>query len=695
MDVDAVIVSHPQGRRYVLEVLDSKLLNSIAGTDHPFENVLKVLPGVQSGNELSAQYAVRGNSIDDNLVYVNGVEIFRPMLTRTGQQEGLSFINPQLVSSAEFSTGGFLSEFGDKMSSVLNVQYKRPTTNGGNVEGSLLGASASYHFYSPRTKLSGAVGLRYKRYDYLLGTLDTKGMYNPTFADIQSILHYDFSSRLSLHFLGSFALNRYDFAPVDRKTTFGTLTNPVTFMMYNEGGEHDTYSHLLGALTLRYTPHSALELDFTASGNRLNEQERLDILSEYWFTETSAKPNSDNLDVGALREHARNYLDLQHWQLSHNGAWHNDWGNMKWGLQSQFYTVNDRIEKWQLLDSAGYIVPRSNDLTMNKFLNKHNTLFNQHHAGYVQQSFDVFFAASQQLRFTPSLRVTYSAANNECLVSPRFQAIWFPQSERQLQFYFSTGWYQQPPFYKEMRDSEAILHTHLTAQKAVHFVLGTHSLFSVQQIPCKFTAEVYYKHLYDLVPYMQDNVDIAYFPQHTARGRIYGLDVKLNFAMLQGVDSWVSLSLMKAQQNIANDGSGWLPMPNDQRINLSAMVQDRAIMNSRLQAYLLGHYGSTLPVFVPNNSNNYAAYRQMPAYSRIDFGVRYVLFDETISLKKNTIFSFLKSCVFTIEVLNLFDQLNTSSYLWVPIANSNGTQMAAVPNYLTARRLNFKIAIGF
>ncbi|MDR2937785.1 MAG: TonB-dependent receptor plug domain-containing protein [Prevotellaceae bacterium] len=708
-EIDEVKVVAAERRRGVLERIDYIPAASLSGASSSFENVLKVLPGVQSSNELSSQYSVRGGSYDENLVYVNGVEIYRPMLTRTGQQEGLSFINPQLVSTVEFSTGGFGAEFGDKMSSVLNVGYKRPTSFGGSVEASLLGASAASNFTGFGGKLGGAVGLRYKRATYLLGTLDTKGEYNPSFADIQAVLTYDFSEKLSLNFLGSVGQNRYNFEPANRETSFGTLDMPQKFTMFYEGAEADRTENYLGALTLNFRPHSRLSMSFTASATSMTEVERYDILGEYWLNETVNDPSvsSDVSDVGvgASLDHARSYLATQVYVGEYRGSWYHGGGTLKWGLRARHHRVSDVVSQWQRIDSAGYM--QTADA---RYLD--TAVAAQEFSGFLQEAYTFELSNGSSLRLLPGLRFTYSNLSKEFLISPRVQAIFFPHEKRDMQFYASVGSYAQPAFYKEMKslnapNSSILLNTEVAAQRSLHFTLGASIMFKYLDIPCKFTTEIYAKMLSNLLPYKQDNVALYYDFTHKAKGYVVGLDAKLSGELIKGSESWISLSLMKAAQDVQGDFyvnkngetvyPGYFPMANDQRLNVSVMLQDKLFAYNAWRVYLVLNYGTSLPTLVPVK-NRYDLVYRMPSYLRPDLGLTYVLFDDNVNKSRAKLLgNTLRSCALTLEVLNLFDVQNTSSYLWVrTIAyEGQGTSMVAVPNYLTPLRLNAKLAVTF
>jgi hypothetical protein len=695
-EIEDVQVVANDRRRGVLERIDFKPVSNLSGASSSFENILKVLPGVQSSNELSSQYSVRGGSYDENLVYVNGVEIYRPMLTRTGQQEGLSFINPQLVSTVEFSTGGFGAEFGDKMSSVLNVHYKRPTTFGGSVEGSFLGASASCDFAGLGGKLGGAMGMRYKRSTYLLGTLDTKGEYNPSFSDVQAVITCDFTPRLSVNFLGSVGVNTYNFEPANRETSFGTLDVPQKFIMYYEGAEADRTENYLGALTLTYRLQDNLTMSFSGSAVSMVELERYDILGEYWLSETvnqtSVRSDISDVGVGASLDHARNYLTSQVYVGEYRGSWRHSGGTLKWGAKAQHRRVSDVVSQWQRIDSAGY----SRQTTDLRYLD--TAVAAQEYSAFIQESYSFELSNDRLLRIVSGIRFTHSDLSSELLISPRVQAIFYPSAKRDLQLYASVGAYMQPAFYKEMKNRDMQINAAVSAQRSWHFTLGASTLFKYYEIPCKLTAEVYYKMLRSILPYKQDNVALYYDWTRTGSGYAAGVDAKLSGELIKCAESWISLSLMKAAQKIENyPYAGYFPMANDQRLNVSVMLQDKLFAYDAWRVYLVLNYGTSLPAFAPVE-NRYDVVFRMPSYLRPDLGLTYVLFDDKVNKSRaKAIGNMLQSCALTLEVLNLFNVKNTSSYLWVRTVPYGGqeTAMVAVPNYLTPLRLNAKLAVTF
>jgi hypothetical protein len=710
--LEEVVVVGREPRAGVVERIDVQPISKLSGASGSFENILKVLPGVHSTNELSSQYSVRGGSYDENLVYVNGVEIYRPTLTRTGQQEGLSFINPNLVSTIDFSTGGFGAEFGDKMSSVLNVSYRRPTSFGGSAEGNLLGASAACDFALPNKKFGGVAGLRYKRSTYMLGTLDVKGEYDPSFSDIQAALYFEPTSALSFSLLGSYALNRYNFIPANRETTFGTLDNPINFTMYYEGNENDMTKNLLGALTARYRLSDNVVLGITGSASSMLEQERYDILGEYWLKQTvsdsEVSHDASDIGVGASLDHARTYTATKVYVAEHSGSWYHHNGALKWGLKLQHHRVNDEVNQWQRIDSAGYMMPRSEEmLSVMHGVYADTSMSAWQYSGFLQESYTLNLGGSHLLQIVPGLRFTYVSLSRELLISPRLQVVFYPNGEKSLQIFASTGAYHQPAFFKEMKNTEMQLNTAITAQRSWHFTLGASASFTRHSIPFRLTSEAYYKRLSNMVPYKQDNVALLYDSERRADGFAWGVDAKLSAELVRGAESWVSLSLMQARQDVRDDFyensagqtiyPGYFPMPNDQRINLSIMLQDQILSYSQWRACLVLNYGTGLPALTPI-ADRYDLTFRMPAYQRVDMGLSYVLFDsEERNAVRKKLGTLLKSCTFTVEALNLFNIRNVSSYLWVKTVQYAGQEsgMMAVPNYLTPFRINAKVGITF
>ncbi|MGL4364753.1 MAG: TonB-dependent receptor plug domain-containing protein [Bacteroidales bacterium] len=708
-DIDEVTITENTRRRGTSEYLDLRPLSSLPSSSGNFETILKVLPGVQSSNELSSQYSVRGGSFDDNLVYVNGIEIYRPLLTRGGHQEGLSFINPALISTVEFSTGGFNAEFGDKMSSMLNVQYKRPTNFGGNIEASILGASASCNIVGFKKKLGGAIGVRYKQSTYLIGSLETKGEYAPSFSDIQTTLSFDASNRLSFNFLGSYGKNTYHFSPETRETSFGTLNAPQSFTVFYQGEEKDITQNAVAGLTTRYKLSANLQLNLSISAISMGEQETYDIQGAYWLTQTEISPpftsNMSPIDIGASHNHARNYLNTAIYTIEKSGKWSHNQGHLKWGAKVQHYRVSDWVSQWQRIDSTGYSISGQNDGLMVKNQHLDTSMNATQYSAFILETYN-FNLKNGLLRFAPGIRLAYSSASKEVLFIPRVQAIFFPYNRKGLQIYSTIGAYHQPVFYKEMKTPQMDFNTQLQAQKAWHFTFGTSFLFQYHDTPCKLSAEAYYKLLYNLIPYKQDNVTLMYDWQHRSNGYSTGIDVRLSAELIHNTESWVSVSLMKAAQDIKDDVymkeninyyPGYFPMANDQRMNISVMLQDKLFHFPQWRAHLALNYGTSLPSFTPEE-DRYDLNFRMPSYFRADLGLSYILFDNNIvNGLQRKLKGFLESGILSVEALNLFNVKNTSSYLWVrTVATKNqAASFVAVPNYLTPFRVNVKLAISF
>jgi hypothetical protein len=683
--VQAVVVTDSRQRSATGQSIDPSIIENISGNASHFENILKVLPGVQSGNELSSQYSVRGGSYDENMTILNGVEMLRPMLAKSGQQEGMSAINGQLVSRTEFWAGGFGAEYGSKMSSVLNVQYKRPLSSGGSADAGMLGGSASGYFIGTERRWSGIAGARYRRTDYLLGTLDEGGDYKPLFYDAQALLHWDISPKWSMHFFGIYAHNRYEFFPSDRKTTFSTFA-PIKFWTYNQGSIYSRYTNGMGSISADYALGHDLKLKFMLWANLLYEQESLDILSEYLLTWASNQQDRNDYDIGALRQHSRIDVRTHLYQAWHGGQWRNALGTLQWGLGAQVYRIYDDIYMWQTLDSAGYMYPRSADKLEMRTAAADYVFDNQKYSAHAQQPFDIELEHGGSIQIIAGARLDYTSANEELLLQPRVQAVYYPSSGRQVKYYAAAGLYGQPPFYKELKDANSVLHPRRRAQKSAHALAGVSAVFEALGAPCRFTGEAYYKYLYDIIPYTRDNVGIAYYPHLSERGGIYGLDMKLNGELTPGAESWISVSLMRARRQAAGGAS--LPMPSDQLFNASLMLEDRVLDNAHWRAHVLFHYGSAVPVYVPLG-DGLDRYIRMPAYSRADMGLTFVFWDEFMAGYGRR--WGMRALSLTLEVLNVFDVRNVSSYLWVPTIVNGGMQTIAVPNYLTPRLLNISV----
>ena len=690
-----------------LSIKDIELIPDVSGN---FESLLKSLPGVSSSNELSSQYSVRGGNFDENLVYVNGIEVYRPFLIRTGQQEGLSFINSDMVSGIEFSSGGFNAEFGDKMSSVLNIKYRKPQKWATNVGVSLLGGNITIEGISGNKKFTHITGVRYKTSKYMLGTLDEKGDYNPVYLDFQSFLNYDITPKFSINFLGSYSSNKYQFAPTERETRFGTFNNALQLKVYYEGQEVNIFETALSAVTTEFKPTDNFQTRLTCSGFITSEQETYDLLGQYLLNELDNSLGSTtygdsliNVGVGGALTHARNYLNANVLTIDNSNIWMFGTNRLKWGIKYQHEMIDDEISEWELIDSSGYSLPISTDsLKLNYALRGSNTIQSNRVNTYIQ---DEISFSGNHFNYTATIgtRLSYWDFNDEYIISPRASITVEPNWRNDISIHLSGGVYYQPPFYKELRFQNGKLNTGIKSQKSVHFVLGSEYRFSQWQQPFRFTSELYYKNLSNLIPYNIDNVSIRYSGINQAKGYALGLDLKVNGELVPGAESWASLSIMRTQENdtYKSNGvttkSGYYPRPTDQLVVFGIFFQDYLPSNPTFRVHISGHYGSGLPLGLPN-SDRYGMIARMPSYKRVDIGFSKVFKDDVGKggTRLNNV-KWLKSLWISAEVFNLLNFKNTVSYLWVKTVNNqeNNSGTYAVPNYLTSRRVNIKLTAKF
>uniref|UniRef100_UPI003216B92C TonB-dependent receptor n=1 Tax=uncultured Draconibacterium sp. TaxID=1573823 RepID=UPI003216B92C len=677
--------------------LDPKIVNSMTSASGGIEASLKTLPGVSSNNELSSQYTVRGGNFDENLVYVNDVEIYRPFLVRSGQQEGLSFINSDMVSTIDFSAGGFNAKYGDKMSSVLDIDYRKPSDFKGSASVSMMGASAHFEDIALKGRLTHISGIRYKTNSYLLGSLDEEGEYDPRFLDFQTYITYRFSEKFDISFLGNVAQNQYNFIPQTRETTFGTWQNPLNTKIYFDGQEVDDFKTYLGAITADYHPNIDLNLKFIASAYHANEKETYDIQGQYYLNQLERNMSSEefgdsalNLGIGTFLNHARNSLKATVYSFTHKGTFNSENHLINWGFKFQHEEIEDKINEWIYRDSTGYSIPYSDSEVLLYFsLNAHNKISSNRFTGYVQDSWSVP-VNSGDLYLTGGVRFNYWNFNNELLVSPRATLSYFPEWEKKMSFRLSAGLYHQSPFFKELKNSDGTINENSKAQKSFQVVGGTDLLFTAWNRPFRFTTEAYYKHMNHLIPYQVDNVRIRYLGEKEATGYATGLDMKINGEFVSGLQSWASLSFLQTKEDIKNDGHGFIPRPTDQWMNFSLFFQDYIPGNPTYRMQLSGFYGARLPTGPPNGERYQDVFR-MPSYRRIDLGFSKV-FISAANPSENAIFKHVTDMWLSLEAFNILDINNTVSYFWV---SSIAGDQYAVPNYLTGRRFNLKLTVKF
>jgi len=698
LELKEITVNEQRKNGGSLTRIDARLVESLpnAGSG-AIEALVKTLPGVSSNNELSSQYSVRGGNFDENLVYVNGIEIYRPFLIRSGQQEGLSFINSDMVSSIEFSAGGFDAKYGDKMSSVLDIKYRKPIDFQGSASISLLGATVHFEDRNLNGKLSHITGIRYKSNRYMLNSLDTEGEYDPRFIDLQTYITYQVSEKMDLSFLGNITRNQYRFIPQTRNTAFGTWDVPLNTTIYFQGNETDEFTTYLGALSADFHPNNNLNIKFTASAYLARERETYDILGEYYLNELERDMSVEefgdsilNLGIGTFINHARNYLDARVASFSVRGAWNSENHLLNWGAKLNIETIDDKINEWIYRDSTGYSIPYSPDYvylynTINGKARIHSTRI----TGYIQDTYNIPFKGGE-MYLTAGLRANYWNFNKELVLSPRAAINYFPDWKNNVSFRLSAGMYHQPPFYKELKDRSGTIHASTKAQRSCQVALGSDYLFTAWERPFRFSTEAYYKNMQRLIPYQVDNVRIRYLSGQESRGYAAGIDMKINGEFVSGLQSWASLSFMRTMEDIVGDGHGWIPRPTDQWVNFSLFFQDYLPGNPSYKLHMSAFFGSRLPTGPPNSERWQDVFR-MPPYRRIDMGFSKVLISP--ANKSETAFlRHLENVAISLEVFNLLNINNTVSYFWI---SSNWGDLFAVPNYLTSRKFNLKLSIDF
>ncbi len=697
-----VTVTASRRQTTTMEAIDAdkiRLLPDPSGGS--IESLVVTYAGVSSSNELSSQYSVRGGSYDENIVYVNGLEVFRPQLIRSGQQEGLSFVNPDMTEAVNFSAGGFEPRYGDKMSSVLDITYKKPKELEGSVSASFLGANA--YVGSSTGKFTQVTGFRYKTGRSLLKTMDTDAEYDPNFIDLQTYMTYEFAPKWEVNFLGNLAINNFKFIPHRRETSFGTTENITNFEVFFDGKERDKFETLFGALTLKHNPNENVELGLQASAFNSKEEESYDISGEYWLDQSGE--NSDNsgddtsLSVGRYHEHARNRLRSSIINFGHYGSARIKSNTIKWGATVQFENVQDRISEWEKRDSAGYSLPSTGQgVQVYSNFYSNNDIESTRLSAYVQ---DVFKFRTSKGLFTlvGGIRGSYWTYNKEFIFSPRASLGFIPNFNQDLTFRAAAGIYYQPPFYKELRqivndefnNKVVELNDKLKSQRSIHFIIGGDYAFKASDRNFKLTTELYYKKLDNLNPYTIDNVKIRYYGENCAKGYAMGIDLKFFGEFVPGTDSWISLSLMKAEQTI-NDVTK-APLPNNPGYNLSLFFQDYFPGFQRVKLNLRGVLSGRLPVTAPGKGyEDYKTYQKTTPYRRVDIGMSYQLAGGTDAIMDRGFLRHLKNIWLGVDVFNIFDIQNVNSYYWITDANNN---QFAVPNYLTGRQLNVRLIVDF
>ncbi|MBN1251210.1 MAG: carboxypeptidase-like regulatory domain-containing protein, partial [Bacteroidales bacterium] len=700
-ELEQINVINNNSNEHGLVQLNPKVINSIPNiSGNKIQTLLKTLPGVASTNELSSTYSVRGGNFDENLVYINGFEIFKPDLIQTGKQEGLNMINSDLVSNIEFSAGGFGAEYGDKMSSVLDINYKKPTEFKLSADLSLLGADFHTEGSNFNNKLSHLIGARYKNSQYLLNSLETTGQYKPNFFDIQSLFDYKINNKLNVSLLTYYSSNNYIFYPEDQTSSFGTVNEALSLYIDFEGQEKDKFSSLMGGLNFNYSPNNNIKLNFKAAAYNNHEEITFDIKGRYSLNQLDKDMGSStygdsilNLGIGSFLNHARNYFDANIYNFAQNGFLQKDNNIIKWELKYQIEQLIDKNKEWKLMDSAGYSIPYNDEnLILSESYISDNELNRNRVEAYLQINNEPNFTPNLNSEF--GIRINWTDFNNELLISPRFALNYYPKDNKKLLFRLGTGLYYQALFLKELIDNQGNMRTDIRSPRSIHFVASADYDYIMLNRPFHFKAELYYKLLNWLIPYNIENIRVRYLPDITANGYATGLDFRINGEFVEGVESWLSVSFMKSAIDTENDDIGAQPLPNDHTVNISLFFQDYMPGNKNFRMYLALMYLTGTPFGAPNNEN-YIAPLRMTDYKRVDIGFTSILKSDD-KKKKNDIFSSIK---LGIEVFNLLGIKNTISYNWVTvvpnssIAGNQTYSMYAVPNYLSARRLNLRLII--
>jgi hypothetical protein len=698
--------------------ISPQIIRTIKGAQPGVENILKTLPGVNISNELSTQYSVRGGNFDENLVYVNEIEVYRPFLIRSGNQEGLSFVNTDMVQNVDFSAGGFQAKFGDKLSSVLDITYRNPIAFGIRTDLSLLGGSIAAEAVSKDGKFSGIAGVRYRDNSLLLNSLETEGNVEPVFADAQTYLTYRFSSKFHLNFLGNISLNTYNFQPENRQTNFGTLQEPVALLVFYDGQERTNYQTYFGAFKANYFVNDDLTLKVIGSAYHALEQEYFDIFAQYRLGEVNTNIGDENLGevefsegIGSQLTHARNDLDAFIVNLEHRGDYKiDDESTLEWSVKYTHEDIRDRLVEWEVIDSAGFsirppIVSTPNQQPYEAFEGPLAAF--QNIRALNRAKIDRFQAFAQYSRSTSwgDNDVFYNVGirahswavsgegiegSNQTVFSPRGQFAIKPNWDKDMLFRVAGGLYYQPPLYRELRDSSGVVQPNVKAQKSFHIVLGNDYSFNIWDRPFKLVTEAYYKGMSDVNPYTLENVRIRYRARNNAEAYAYGLDVRLNGEFVPGTESWFSFGYLKTEENI--DNRGFIARPTDQRLKFGALFQDYVPNMPDLKMYLNLVYNTGVPGGSPSYADPYDFQIRLRDYRRADLGVslQVVNPDKTYNSKWKKAFRELS---LGFEIYNMFNNQNSITNTWVRDVYTK--RQFAIPNFLTPRVFNIRLSARF
>ncbi len=712
-----IVISNSNKKRVEgITTLSPKAIRLIPGANSGVENILKSLPGVNSNNELSTQYAVRGGNYDENLVYVNEIEVYRPFLIRSGQQEGLSFTNTDLIQHVDFSSGGFQAKYGDKLSSVLDITYRKPTKFAASLEASFLGGSVSMDNVSKDQKWNAVTGIRYRDNSLLVKSQETQTNFKPRFADLQTYITFTPNLKWQLGFLGNVSQNKYDYRPFSRQTNFGSLQEPLALLVQYEGVEKDAYTTTFGAIKAHYKINDNSNLKWINSIYHTIEQEYYDIMAEYKLGEINSNLGDSSFGnveyargIGSQFTHARNDLDALIVNTELKGNHKIKENQIDWGFKYTHESIRDRIREWEVIDSAGFLLnpPKifpKKDQPYTPYIGPLVPYTSIRAVNYTNiNRFSAYFQWNKRLKWreyelfinagvrTQSWKVIdiLKKGNSQITFSPRVQFAIKPNWRTDMLFRISGGWYHQPPFYRELRDSLGEVKPNIKAQESTHIVLGHDFSFKMWKRPFKLVTELYYKDMNNVNPYTIDNVRIRYKAINNAEAYAKGIDVRMNGEFIPGTESWLSFGYMDTQESI--EGKGYIPRPTDQRLKFGALFQDYVPNIPALKMYLNLVYNTGLPGGSPSYANPYEYQSRLRDYRRADIGFSYVFTDRARAKEKDNWLRHFKELALGMEIFNMFDNQNSITNTWVRDVYTKNQY--GVPNYLTTRVFSIKLNV--
>ncbi|WP_291118183.1 TonB-dependent receptor [Flavobacterium sp. UBA6135] len=711
---EVVVTAGNRKRVEGITTLEPAVIRKIPGANAGVENILKTLPGIVSNNELSTQYGVRGGNYDENLVYVNEIEVYRPFLIRSGQQEGLSFTNTDMVQSVDFSAGGFQSKFGDRMSSVLDITYRMPKKFGATLEASLLGGSLTVDAVSKNNKWTSITGVRYRDNSLFVNSQETETNFRPTFSDVQSYVTFTPNKRWQWSFLGNISQNKYNYQPLSRQTNFGTIDEPIALQVFYQGQEKDSYTTYFGALKSTFDVSDTFTLKFISSLYHTVEQEYFDIFAAYFLGEIDTNIGSEtfgdvtfNRGIGTQLNHARNDLDVLIFNAEVKGFHKFDEATLEWGTKFTREDIRDRLVEWEVIESLGYNINPENIIPVNDqpynpytgplvpFQNIRATNFTtiDRLSGFVQWSKKSLWG-SHEIWYNAGVRMHHwqisgqeIETNSGTVFSPRAQFAIKPNWDKDMVFRFATGLYHQPPFYRELRDFNGEVQSNVKAQQSFHFVVGNDYSFKMWDRPFKLTSEAYYKDLTNVNTYTLDNVRIRYKATNDATAYAYGLDLRLNGEFVPGTESWFSFGYLRTEENQNN--RGFIARPTDQRLKFGILFQDYVPNIPSLKLYLNLIYNTGLPGGAPSYADVYDYQQRLRNYARADVGFSYVLTENNHLKPEGHWLKKFQDVALGFEIFNLFNNQNAITNTWVRDVESKNQY--GIPNYMTTRVFNIKL----